>query len=1336
MTTPRPDPSDSPDVSAQAVEARQITANVLLEQVLQEMRQCWGRGQRLRVEDILQDHALLRDDLGCVLRLIQAEIVLRKHEGDLPTAEEYRQRFPQHDALIRFLFVSQGAAGASATSASGDVVHELAPTLTESPVLAGPPTVGESFEAAGYEILDKLGEGGMGVVYKARDRRRGELVALKTLPRLGPASLVRFKQEFRALAGLSHPNLVSLYEMVSDGRVWFFTMELVPGRSFLDWVRSAPLGEEARLRHGLRQLAQAVQALHEAGKLHRDLKPSNVLVTPAGRVVVLDFGLAAELPSSGIYHSSQQLVGTPAYMSPEQAACGAVTPASDWYSVGVMLYQALTVQLPFEGSTVEVLIGKQHRDPRPPTSYGPGVPEDLNALCIDLLRCDPGDRPSGPEVIRRLGSPAPPPAVVGPDRPFVGRERHLGELAGAFAALANGRPVVVFVKGRSGTGKSTLAQRFLDGLAGGDAMVLAGRCYEQERVPFKAVDGLIDALGRYWRRRPRAQAEALLPRDVGALARVFPVLGCVEAVAQAPTRQGETPDPNELRHRAFAALREVLARLGDRCRLILYIDDLQWGDQDSARLLRDVLRPPDAPVLLLLGCYRSEDEQASPFLRSLLQGQAGEGPGVAPRVVEVAPLSLDESRALAQALLGAGGEPAEAIARESGGSPFFVQELAQHAAAGGAAGAGGVPLDEVLGARVERLPADARLLLEVVAVAGRPLAAALACRAAGLAGVPRGAQTALHSAHLITTSGDTDREVWNCYHDRVREAVLARLAGDRRPVCHRQLAEALAGAGPEVQQVFEIAFHFDAAGEAARALPFALAAAEQARAQCSLEEAERQYEIAERAAAAADEATRFRVAEGLGDVLMLRGRYGPAAPRLETARALARTAVDRARVVGKRGDLAFKTGDVKASAVATVEALRLLGRWVPRWRLTFGLGAVWESLVQRLHRLFPGRLGRRPMERGATDLLAVRLYVRLCYAYWFMRGTIPGLWADLRGMNLAERYPPTLELAQIYGVHGMALSLLARYDEAIAFVGRAIGLRRRFNDSWGLGQSFNYYGIILYGAARYPESIEKSREAVRLLEPRGDLWEVNIARYHIATSLYRLGDLRGAIEEAQGTYRAAMRLDDIQMARFTLSVWVRAARGRVPVELLRLHAELPNDDAQATSDFLLAEGVWLLREGRPGEAAERFRRGHAVTEAAGVRNMHTTSALVWLATALREEAERAEPRRAAGLYRQAEKTARTAVRIGRRFPCNLPHALRELGRVLAARGRTGRALRLLEESAAAAAKHGARHEQAQTLLARGRLGLRLSLPGAAEQVTAAQEVLRELETLPGDGERI
>ena len=527
----------------------------------------------------------------------------------------------------------------------------------------------------------------------------------------------------------------------------------------------------------------------------RDMKPSNVMVWREGRLVVLGFGLVSESVTETLRSTAAgAMIGTPGYLSPEQAAGQPASVASDWYAVGVMMFVALTGELPFRGKGLKVLLAKQERDAPAPGSLAPGLPPDLEALCVDLLQRDPSKRPGAADVLRRVGtgpSGIRPRDAVRRDAGdlFLGRELHLRALQDAFAATHRGRAVAIKVGGRSGMGKSALVREFLARLHRSDrAVALVGRCYERESVSFKALDSLVDALCQHLMRLPDARAAELMPRDILALARVFPVLQRVKAVSQSPPRVGESPEPRELRRRAFAALKELLARLADRKSLVLHIDDLQWGDRDSAALLADLLRPPDAPALLLIASYRSEASNGA-VLGALGDATRGE---VDMREIDVGPLSEEEAADLALQLLAEKAPQlkgrARQIANEAQGSPLFVRELVRYAIAGGAR-PGEVSLDQVLLARLEALPPAARGLLEVVAVAGGPVDVRLAAVAAGVVAEARTALATLRGEHLVLTG---DENAVETYHDRIREVVLGRLGTEGIRERHRQLAFAIA----------------------------------------------------------------------------------------------------------------------------------------------------------------------------------------------------------------------------------------------------------------------------------------------------------------------------------------------------------------------------------------------------------------------------------------------------------------------------------------------------------------------------------------------------------------
>ena len=207
------------------------------------------------------------------------------------------------------------------------------------------------------------------------------------------------------------------------------------------------------------------------------------------------------------------------------------------------------------------------------------------------------------------------------DTPFVGRRRELEVLGDAYAAVTRGRAVSVYVCGPSGIGKSALMRSFLGRLgATDDVVVLAGRCYEHESVPYKALDGVVDSLSRYLVSLSLEAVERILPSEVVALPRVFPVMLRVPAIARAcREREPAVSEPFGLRRLAFDVLREMLVALPSAA-LVIAIDDLQWTDLDGALLLEELLRPPAAPALLAVVAFRSEEVAAKPFLRKLLEG--------------------------------------------------------------------------------------------------------------------------------------------------------------------------------------------------------------------------------------------------------------------------------------------------------------------------------------------------------------------------------------------------------------------------------------------------------------------------------------------------------------------------------------------------------------------------------------------------------------------------------------------------------------------------------------------------------------------------------------------
>lgn len=720
-----------------------------------------------------------------------------------------------------------------------------------------------------YKVGRTLGEGGFGLVVEAFDSVRDQTVAVKTLSRFDPTELVRFKSEFRRFADLSHPNLIRLYDLGTHGGRWFFTMECVHGMSWLDFVAppmslsktaaavhphddtelvddnatadSLNLDAEvtieravdvSRLRSTLRQLCDALVHLHEQGIVHCDIKPSNVLVTDTGRVLVLDFGIATQdgVRASGVTEA-ERVIGTPAYMSPEQAQSHPLTPASDAYAVGVMLFEALTGRLPFDGNYFMMIVKKATQAAPSAASMCSEADPALAALADQLLALKPEERPTLGAVRTALGEDAsntPMPLPTKSSRALVGREAELGVLHDA-AAKSRVGPVLVHVRGPSGFGKSHLVERCLEEM-GPEVRVLRGRCFQREHVPYKAFDQLIDDLSRVVRGLSSADRSHVIPRDAALLAPLFPVLARVSEIAGAPRRRGMSTE----RHEAFAALRELLARLSDLGPLVLVLDDIQWADSDSAQLLAHLLAPPGPPAALVVIVSRDGNE-ADAFLAAH-DDRAARLAGTRERVtIDVGALSPTESVRLAErwlADLQADTNLAEELALAADGVPIFLQKLVSAAANGWLQREGGDArgsVDALILAAHHAQTDGVQDLVELIATSerGLSLGALVELSSLSTSALARVLPDLCRDYVLRVEGANEGRERFRPFHDRVREAILTNMDATEAASKHRLLARYLI-AQENVDPHFVFG-HARAAGERELTIDWAIRAADVAR---------------------------------------------------------------------------------------------------------------------------------------------------------------------------------------------------------------------------------------------------------------------------------------------------------------------------------------------------------------------------------------------------------------------------------------------------------------------------------------------------------------------------
>lgn len=1212
--------------------------------------------------------------------------------------------------------------------------------------------LGEDLSCGAEVVIKTISSGTL----SQRVRLRLEYEAQMLREILGPTL-----QESSRRALWHKPTIPFMLQIGDEGDLIFLVRPFIPGISLHARLAQRPLSVVDTLTIGCSLMATLREA-HNHGILHRNVKPSNIIVDrgmPLKRATPVDFGL----PLNDLLESSLQDIRLKAirYFSPEQAGLLNREPdhRSDLYSAGVILYESLAGTPPFDGWDIGQLL-RQHLSMRPPELQQKdlAIPNALDEVVRRLLRKDPKDRYQSAQAVlsdlneigyhlqRGVDEPS---IVVGgrdlrstlTESAFIGREEELDRLERQCLRAKEGEGGLVLVEADSGEGKTRLLEAFSYYCTRMGAWVLRGHGVEQAvQEPFQLLEGVLHGVVETARTQPECELylKEELGNDLELVCRILP------GFDQFPGREySESFDLQS--HGAVSsweAMGALFTALGSRQKpTVILLDDVHLGDERTLKFLehwqyRNPYRNGRRNHLLIVVSFCSEEVPEGHLLRSLspmeriflpsfgkedlrkfLESMSGTLPS---EVVEMVASFSRRNPFMADAILGGMIETGALRFQGDSKEPLSASWRYEPTAKEGLQTSWRA--SALLKRRLERLSKKTLSFLSGAAVLGREFDLEFAAALSG---------QLVSETNSFLVEARRKKILWpkstgkQCafVHNALREALLARLSDEEKNRLHRLAAICIEA--QDEGRTLELAYHFDAAGEYHRAFPYALEAAEQTRSPQALEMAERHYRLLEKGAANKGEAMQRQIAKGLGDILLRRNKYTKAEEQMKKEETVAMDEVAQAKIDEGLGELAFKRGELSGAKEALERGLRKLGRGVPETKALIHLFLLWEYVVQLLHTFFPKLFLSRRTDKGAeAKLLAVRLYSR--FASCHPEGTAEALWSHLRELNLAECFPPTRELVQAYANHSVTMALRSFYNRGVRFAEKGLEISRSLGDVGAEGHALHMYGRLLCHSSRFVEAIEKFNSAITLLKKEGHQWGVQCAYIDSAYCLYRLGDLRGAVERCRSIEQVKPETGENPIADISLHIWAKAVGGKVPPEAIQAALHRSKGNVQVFIAITQARGVAFLMEGHHGEAVSMFREAQSRAHDAGLRTEGSAPILPWLATALRRQFESLPvlaPRCQKDLFRQAKKVARKGLRLAQRFQNNLPHALRESGLLAALAGKEQQAKKLLNDGLTVAKRQGAQLEHAQTLLARGEVGVAYRWPSAEEDLAKARRAL-------------
>jgi tetratricopeptide (TPR) repeat protein/ABC-type branched-subunit amino acid transport system ATPase component len=705
-----------------------------------------------------------------------------------------------------------------------------------------------------YRLESELGQGGMGTVYRAHDSVLDRDVALKLMssPRLGTEGLSRLLVEAQTIAKLKHPNIVTVYDAGKVENQPYVVMEYIQG----DTLNEHELDGFVEIVQVARQICAALLYAHEQNIIHRDLKPENVIIEPDGTVRLMDFGLAISTASR--MTEKGLIMGTVYYMSPEQAFGREITPQSDLYSLGVILYELTTKRLPFEAEDALAVITQHiHAPVVPPRAKNEHIPVLLNDLILALLSKEPGDRPkSAKDVLAVLEDTQ---ILAGDDSSvrelavldrivrgrIVGRETEFQEARSLWQKTTTGQGQVLLISGEPGIGKTRLMREIVTHAEVSGGTALLGECYAESNAPYSAFSQIV--------RRglsSRAANEIAFPDAVLAdLLKLTPDL----RLQYSNLESNPQLDPESEQQRLFEHMVAFCKTLAEKSPLLLVVDDVHWADSGTLAMLHHLIRRIGKQYVMILVTYREvELRESRPFNDMLLElNRQRQGTRL-----KLDRLDREANHEMLQSIFAmeVSSEFSDSIYRETDGNPFFIEEVCRALVESGALyyedGEWHRPSMEELEipqgiqiaveSRLSKLPKEHLEALRMAAILGREFEFDVLLEALDMdEDALIEALEAAEEAQMIQEADGTGDVAFVFVHALVPNAIVESVRTLRRRRLHKQAAKAIEELTPQNYEA--LAYHYGEAGDEGKTIKFHIMAGDRAAAAYANQDAEEHF---------------------------------------------------------------------------------------------------------------------------------------------------------------------------------------------------------------------------------------------------------------------------------------------------------------------------------------------------------------------------------------------------------------------------------------------------------------------------------------------------------------